>query len=163
MLAIAHDSAGFGDVAKLVSELHRKRARQGTEPHSRRIQGHHRSPHLAPLHRPARAAITSKDIEDFGTWLIKREKEGVLAAGQSEKGRKFGLAIVNKLLTLTSMVFGYAVCHNWAAGNPAHTSKSKAGRSARERRRRRSVGEQRSSAFTCCSARAVAARPPHRS
>ena len=108
-------------------------------------------------------AITSKDIEDFGTWLIKRGKEGVLAAGQSEKGRKFGLAIVNKLLTLTSMVFGYAVCHNWAAGNPAHTSKSKAGRSARERRRRRSVGEQRSSAFTCCSARAVAARPPHRS
>ena len=50
----------------------------------------------------------------------------MLTAGQSDKVRMFGPATVNKLLTLTSMVFGYAVRHNGAAGNPAaHVEKVK--------------------------------------
>jgi integrase len=76
--------------------------------------------HILPYFSGRRVrAITSKDIEDFRSWLIKRGEEGVLIAGKREQLRRFGPATVNKLLTLTSMVFGYAVRHNWTASNPA--------------------------------------------
>ena len=53
------------------------------------------------------------------SWLINRGAEGVLIADKREQLRRFGSATVNKLLTLTAMVFNYAVRHNWTASNPA--------------------------------------------
>jgi integrase len=76
--------------------------------------------HIVPFFAGRRVrSITSKDVEDFRSWLIKRGEQGVLIAGQETKRRKFGRATVNKFLTLLSMMFGYAERHSWIASNPA--------------------------------------------